>query len=139
MTDWVWKEPTTKETLTYLINNPGKCFITCPYDQPETCKLMMAEWDSMQKKWYVPRGVTVQPFFDRWPVHCRVCNNKLFCKSSKDKNPCQFTKAGVCCMYYGGCNGVNEDTTQRPYRKVSDYSMYIEDAYFNALENLNLT
>ena len=42
-------------------------------------------------------------------------------------------------MYYGGCDGVNEDTTQRPYSKLSGYGMYIEDAYFNALENLNLT
>ena len=77
----------------------GNSYIDCPFADKETAKKMGAKWDSPKKKWYVPPGKNVQPFFEKWKTHCRLCNALLTCDSVKYGNPCEYTEAGVCCIY----------------------------------------
>jgi hypothetical protein len=84
--------------ISYLKRHPGKCYIDCPYEQKDKARKMGAKWDSDRKKWYVERGMNVQPFFELWKTHCRVCNAHLTCERGKG-GPCEHTEAGLCCVY----------------------------------------
>jgi len=84
-----------KDQSNYLRQNSGKCYIDCPFSEKDVAKKMGAKWDKDKKKWYVPRGTNVTPFFELWKTYCRVCNSQIVC----DYRGCDETNAGICCIY----------------------------------------
>jgi len=78
---------------------PGNAYIECKFAEKETAKQMRAKWDPVKKMWYIPPGKNVQPFFEKWKTHCRKCNSILSCETSKGGAPCEYTEAGICCVY----------------------------------------
>jgi len=81
----------------------GAAYIECKFAEKETAKQMGAKWDPVKKMWYIPPGKNVQPFFEKWKTHCRKCNSILTCKTGIWRKPCEYTEAGICCLWEGGC------------------------------------
>lgn len=111
--------------LKYFEKNNGYAYIDCPFSEKEKAKQMGAKFDLEKKKWYVPRGLSVQPFFEKWKTYCRVCNGPIVCNSAKRSQTCEYTEAGLCCLYdYTSC-GKHCDLGEKDY-----YGWYTEQSYF---------
>ncbi len=90
------------QRLKYFERYNGYAYIDCPFSEKEKAKQMGAKFDLEKKKWYVPRGLSVQPFFEKWKTYCRVCKGPIVCDSAKSET-CEYTEAGVCCLFnYSG-------------------------------------
>jgi len=108
--------------LKYFEKYNGHAYIDCPFSEKEKAKQMGAKFDLEKKKWHVPRGLSVQPFFEKWKTYCRVCKGPIVCDYGKG-GTCEYTEAGVCCVF-------NHTGDGKHCEEKDENSSSIEQSYF---------